>query len=95
MIAISYLTTPLPPPKASFKFQAFTVRGTNVYAIMHLKNEGRKIIWPDPRGQVEAMIEQNGGWITNREREDYGEVSTPFLTNQPPTGLLPSSKSEP
>jgi hypothetical protein len=165
IIGISYLATPLPPPKASIRFQEFTVRGTNTYAVIHLRNEGRKIIWPAGRGSLKVEIKTNAGWITNSEppfttiflglspssseifcvklptdsiewratasyyhynrhnlraesvdrlaksgfwnrapeflreavgrclrllpqvREEYGEISTPFLTNRPPAGL--------
>ena len=67
LATIPYLSKSLPQPKVSLGFQGFTIRGTDAYAVISLKNEGHTRIWPAGRGCLEEEIETKDGWITNSQ----------------------------
>jgi hypothetical protein len=66
-VLANYLFKPLPSPKASLSFQSFAARGTNLFAVIQLKNDGQTMVWPAGRGCLQAEIETKDGWSTNNQ----------------------------
>jgi hypothetical protein len=79
---VHYLASPLPPPKVSLRFEGFTQRGTNIFAVIRTQNDGQKIIlWNDHTW--EAHIETSAGTATN-----HADRSTTI-----PFGIMPTSNT--
>ena len=64
-VLAAYLTVPLSSPNVSLKFNGFTVRRTNIFAVICLTNHGPKMIWWNSGIDWELEAETPRGWVTN------------------------------
>ena len=76
-----WLLIPLPPPSISLCFKGYDQSGTNIYAIIGLVNDGRRMIWLTT-ADGELFAKTPSGWITNTTRNGVTDI---------PHGLPPSA----